>query len=207
VELSHGGINSITSTATHWALDALCSQIQEDLAICECRQDDNHISWLHLCLPNHWAAADKIGQNFVSAHAVMPGMERINQHATTLINTLIHKGPFERFTWGLATDTRLNRHPRTAEKTPATKDSGRCFDSSHPQLYLRVERQVTIGLPDVDAFTFLIRTYLYDVTTLDKAQLQQLSHALTTMPPDIRVYKGLAHSTSAIIRWLDALQQ
>jgi len=188
------------------ALDALCSQIQEDVAICEARQDGNAISWLHLCLPNHWAASDKIGRDFIGAHQPVPGMERINQQSATLVNILTNQGPFERFTWGLVTDTRLSHHPDTAtQETGPTISAGRHFDRRDPHLYLRVERQVTVGLPEIDTFIFLIRTYLYDVATLDAGQLRQLEHALNTMPAAIRAYKGLAHSAGDIINWLGSI--
>jgi len=191
------------------ALDALGCQIQEDLAICEYRQNNNYISWLHLCLPNHWAATDKVGQDFISAHAPVPGMDRINRQSEALIETLVRKGPFERFTWGLATDTRLNHHPQAPAQNVADQHTqdwhGRCFNSNDPQLYLRVERQVTVGLPDVRAFIFLIRTYLYDITSLDRQQLQQLSNSLTTMSPDIQAYKGLSDNATDIMHWLNEL--
>lgn len=182
------------------ALDALCCQIHEDLAICQ-RQDQsqdsgNHITYLHLCLPNHWAPGDKIGRDFIGIHGPVPGMTRINRHAATLIRMLTGTKSYERFAWGLTTDARLNHHPHAVNGPHGTEigreqHTGRRFDSSDPKVYLRVERQVCHGLADVGAFLFLIRTYVYDIRTLERQQLIRLTHTLETMSAEIRAYKGV----------------
>jgi len=188
------------------ALDALCCQIQEDLAICQRRDSDNHITFLHLCLPNHWAPGDKIGRDFISIHGPVPGMTRINRHAATLVRMLTGTASHERFAWGLTTDAQLNHHPQPAAvngahgtETGHEQHPGRRFDSSDPQVYLRVERQVSFGLADADAFLFLIRTYVYAIRTLERQQLIKLTHALETMSAEIRAYKGI---NDELIHWL-----
>ena len=186
------------------ALDALCCQIQEDLAICQLLDSDNHITFLHLCLPNHWTPGDKIGRDFISIHGPVPGMTRINRNAATLVRMLTGSGAYERFAWGLTTDAQLNHHPHIVNRPDGTEfghtqHPGRRFDSSDPQVYLRVERQVCYGLADANAFLFLIRTYVYDIRTLERQQLIQLTHALETMSAEIRAYKGV---TDELIHWL-----
>lgn len=187
------------------SLDALCCQIQEDLAITECANHGDFITYLHLCLPNYWAAQDKIGRSFVDAHRPVPAMDRITAQAGNLTATLMRGGPFERFTWGLTSDARLNHHPRAAPGWDAGAWHGRVFDADHPELYLRTERQVTIGLPDAHAFAFTIRTYLRDVRELNTEELQRLVFAIDTMPAEVLSYKGLAGQKEAITAWLNEL--
>lgn len=187
------------------ALDALCCQIQEDLAIVELRNDQAIITYLHLCLPNYWAAADKIGRGFTEAHAPVPVMDKINAKAHQLINSLLTKGPFERFTWGLTCDNRLNHHPSPPPRWNAETWHGRRFDPQHPALYLRIERQVTLPCPKVNAFLFMIRTYCRAVKTLCRAEIERLLGAIQTMPPAILAYKGLAADRDRIIAWLQRL--
>ncbi len=187
----------------HDSLDALCCQIQEDLAIIEV--DDrgrDRISYLHLCAPNHWAAQDKLDHSFLHAHAPIPAMERINRHSEKLVHSLIDKGPFERFAWGLATDTRLNHHPLPPAGVDADAWRGRAFDPAQPRLYLRIERQTTTGLPEQRALLFTIRSYHRDVTTLDTEQRRVLCSTITSMTPAVKSYKGLADTSVKIIDFL-----
>ncbi|MEJ2574700.1 MAG: DUF3445 domain-containing protein [Gammaproteobacteria bacterium] len=187
------------------ALDALCCQVQEDIAIVErCKQKD-FISYLHLCLPNHWAAEDKIGQSFIEAHLPVPEMDKINQQAPRILDTLTHKGPFERFTWGIATDKRLNHHPKAPDGFAQTEWQGRKFDADKLALYLRIERQTTIGLPEVEAFMFTIRTYHRKVRNLASDELTILKHAILTMPDTVKAYKGLHRQSEEICEYLDRL--
>jgi len=187
------------------ALDALCSQVQEDFAIVELHKQRDFISYLHLCLPNHWAAEDKIGQSFIDAHLPVPEMGKINQQAPKLIETLIHKGPFERFTWGIATDKRLNHHPVAPDGIEQAEWQGRKFHPGKPELYLRIERQTTTGLPEVHAFIFTIRTYQRTVKDLPRDELTALKHAILTMPDTVKAYKGLHRQSDEICAYLDLL--
>ena len=55
--------------------DALAAQIQEDLAVWQLNGEQDWLAALHVCAPNHWAPAQKIGLNFDRIHASVPGME------------------------------------------------------------------------------------------------------------------------------------
>ena len=187
------------------ALDALCSHVQEDIATIERPKQEDFISYLHLCLPNHWAAEDKIGQSFIDVHAPVPEMDNINQQASKLIESLIHKGSYERFTWGIATDMRLNHHPITPGGIEHDEWQGRKFNPDKPVLYLRIERQTNTGLPEVSAFIFTIRTYHRAVKNLTRDELSILKHAILTMPDTVKAYKGLHKQSDDICEYLDQL--
>lgn len=189
------------------ALDALLCQIPDDLAVTTLNDDGDAITYLHLCLPNYWAAEDKIGQSFVAAHAPVPAMDKINQQSPPLLQALVRRGPFERFTWGLTSDDRLNHHPAPPPGVDASHWRGRRFDPAQPSLFLRVERQVTLGLPAVRAFVFTIRTYHYDVRDFDAERVQRLIANIETMPAAVLVYKGLGDDKDAILSWLRQLHR
>ena len=179
-------------------LDALSVQIQEDLAVVSRMQDKNWLSAIHLCYPNHWSAEEKIGRDFATVHAPVAGMEKINQRSQAIVHQMITQKPMVRFAWGLSTDTQLNHHP----KSPLI---GRSFDLEHPRLYLRIERQVIWGLPEFESALFTIRTYFRDCKAIKKdptLRLKMLS-ALTSMPVESLVYKGLVESKNAILAWLE----
>jgi hypothetical protein len=187
-------------------LDALAMQVQEDLALVEISPAGNdRINALHLCFPNHWAAEDKIGQTFLTSHAPVPGMEKLNQRANQLLTSLLNRGPFVRFAWGLATDNRLNHHPIAPENIDTGQWQGRRYDPTHPELYLRIERQVLKGFSAINTILFTIRTYFYDVETLKQSEDKRraLLSALRSMSPETQRYKGLTQSLPIILEWLE----
>ncbi len=179
-------------------LDALASQVQEDITVV-CRSSNTHnwVSAIHLCFPNHWSADDKIGRDFATVHAPVAGMEKINQRANAIVNTMIVRSPMVRFAWGLTTDTYLNHHP-------ANICVDRPFDIDNPRLYLRIERQVIWGLPECDAAIFTIRTYLHDVNEIKDSEimLEHLVSAIKSMSTESLQYKGLIECRDAILNWL-----
>ena len=179
-------------------LDALAMQLQEDIAVICQHGNHNRIEALHLCFPNHWAAEEKIGHDFIRIHEPVPGMEKINARASEIVSAMINKGPFVRFAWGVTADACLNHHPQSGVEQH--------FNPTTPSLYLRVERQVIYGLPTHQAALFLIRTYLYNVNEVcqDKHKCRQLATALQTMPSESQRYKGIEADVAQILDWLKA---
>ncbi len=187
-------------------LDALASQMQEDLSfVSAAPAGHGRVLMLHLCAPNHWAASDRIGRSFQGVHAPVPQFQRIARQTPALLANLRDRGPYVRFAWGLATDRRLNHHP---QPEPGCSDAaawqGRHFDPQRPSLFLRVERQVLVGLPAVNGVLFAIRTYLTDVADLTPEQRRVLAAALRTMDEEIAGYKGLAGARTAMAAWLES---
>lgn len=185
------------------ALDALACQVQEDVAITELADDGDRLVYLHLCFPNHWSAEEKIGKDFLSVHEPVPHFGKIAARHRPLLESLVNKGPFVRFAWGLAGDTRLNHHPEPpVGEADAAMWQGRAFDPSRPRLYLRVERQTLVPLPQARAFIFTIRTYFEDVAAFDPARRTALREAVASMSDAALRYKGLANHREAILDWL-----
>ncbi len=187
-------------------IDALALQIQEDLTVI--RRDDDAKNWLaavHLCYPNHWSAAEKVGKDFSTIHSPVACMEKINRRGDGIVNTMISCKPMVRFAWGLSTDTRLNHHPEAPMGVLPDEWEGRCFDPENPRLFLRIERQVIWGLPEVDAALFTIRTYFRDCVEIkqDPVLRSNLCSAINSMTPDSLVYKGLLESKDSILAWLE----
>jgi hypothetical protein len=184
-------------------MDALACQLQEDLAIIEINdKGEEQLTALHLCYPNHWAAEDKIGCGFAAMHGSVPGFETLARQARPLIKHLLHNGPYVRFAWGLATDTRLNHHPQPPRGIGAQAWQGRAFNPDQPQLYLRIERQVILGLPEAGALLFTIRTYLEDIVNLEDQRKDQLRLAIESMDEATLLYKGIGPCRDDILGWL-----
>jgi hypothetical protein len=182
--------------------DALCSQVQEDIAVCQLEGSDDWLAAIHLSAPNHWSPADKIGKPFGEVHGPVPGMEKLNQQYSRMLFTAVHKGPFFRFAWGISTDTRLNHHPHAPPGVDPVYWQGRRVEDDDGLLYLRVERQAIVGLPECDAFIFTIRTYFYDVNQLDAGEKKALLSAVESMSPQSLAYKGLTGTLDNLRRRL-----
>lgn len=202
------GINlkkSLTQVNTPYlnSFDALAMQVQEDFVVMEIdKSGEGKIIALHLCAPNHWAAQDKLGKDFIDIHQPVPGMERIYQRHREINKACLEKGPFVRFAWGLSTDKYLNHHPQVPRGMTDQDWAGRKFDPSQPVLFMRTERQTIQGFKSQRLVLFTIRTYFYDVSTLKRQQRQLLLEAIDSMSDATVHYKGIATSKNDICHWL-----
>jgi dimethylamine monooxygenase subunit A len=208
--------NQATGESIHWdkdwtavsgdshlsLFDALCSQVQEDLAVCQLEGEKDWMAAIHLCAPNHWAASEKTGRPFDQVHAPVPGMEKTMLHYFKMLSSIVQKGPYTRFAWGISTDERLNHHPIAPTGLDPVFWKGRSVDADHPELFLRVERQNLIGFPDVSAFLFTIRTYFYPLLDLEQEEKLALLDAVQSMSPAALAYKGLTGAVPFIERQL-----
>jgi hypothetical protein len=177
--------------------DALAAQIQEDLAVWQLQGERDWLAALHVCAPNGWAPAEKVGLSFDQVHAPVPGMERQRAQVLPLLKGLIQKPAFCRFIWDLRTCPALNHHPAVASFPP--------FGLDNPTLYARVERQVLYGLPSCNAVLFMIRTYVYPVQDLTTHNWVGLERALAGMAPELLAYKRLTDEVVPIRAWLQQL--
>lgn len=170
------------------AVDALASQIQEDVAIHQLFSDGtDRLTLTHVCSPGQWSPEEKTGMSFKEVHVPVPQFEKFNDHIRGMVEGAIRTGPYVRFVWGIYADPRLNHH---TEPPPGlhkdTKESAASF-------HLRVERQSVIGNPESGAFFFLIRPFMYPFSEVlsDQERFEVLEHALHHMDPKIKAYKGL----------------
>ncbi|HZY79197.1 MAG TPA: DUF3445 domain-containing protein [Cyclobacteriaceae bacterium] len=178
--------------------DALCSQLQEDVAVVQMSGEKDWLTAIHLCSPNHWDPRTKIGRPFNEIHVPVPGIERTVKNYQVMLKMIIDKEPFTRFAWGIATDRQLNHHP----ETPAGKDEGRMFTGKNTEFYVRTERQNLIGLKAVNAFIFTIRTYFYKVEELMTEEKKELAKAVGSMSEASLEYKGMTELKDALLQKL-----
>jgi hypothetical protein len=176
-------------------LDAYARQLQEDLVVIRRDGDRDWNAAIHLCFPNGWSAEEKIGKSFFDTHTPVAGIEPINRRAADFVDMMIAaESGLQRFVWGIRTDGFLDHHP----ESPSLPWNPVC-----PLLFVRVERQVILGLPTQQAALFLIRTYLHDAATLTSTERQTLADALDGMSEASSRYKGIhAHrqQMSAFLR-------
>lgn len=173
------------------AFDALCCQVQEDIAVFQLRGEYDWLAAIHLCAPNHWSPGDKIGRPFDEVHRPVADMEATIRRYPIMLKSIVDKGgPYTRFAWGISTDNRLNHHTEAPLGMDPVYWYGRKAISEN-DLYVRVERQNLIGIPEVNAFVFTIRTYFYQVIELSGSEKLALASAIGSMTPATIKYKGL----------------
>jgi hypothetical protein len=167
-----------------YSLAQLAPQLCEDFAVlARPASGRDRVLWLHACFPSGWRPEQVVGKSFTQIHAEIPGFDGVARSADQLAQAMVSRGPYVRFVWTIAADDELDHHPEQGRRATWTRATERGF--------LRVERQVTVPLPEVSASVFLIRTYLYDFEDLSTEQRAVLSDALRQMPPALLRYKRL----------------
>jgi dimethylamine monooxygenase subunit A len=181
--------------------DALCCQVQEDIAVVQMNEGEHRdfLTAIHLCSPNHWSPSEKIGKPFHRIHDPVPNMERVTQHYGKMLSGIVTtKGPYTRFAWGIATDNRLNHHPEPPPGTDFNKWHGRQHETDEQPYFVRTERQNLVGFPEANAFMFTIRTYFYHIDTLTQEEKDALVSALNSMSAEALQYKGLTNTVELL---------
>ena len=187
-------------------LDALADQVPEDIAIWQKTGEEDYISTIHLCSPNHWSPKDKVGKPFSLIHQPVAEMEKLRARYQPMLNALVRSKTQVRFAWGISTDQRLNHHPEPPLETGESEWVGRSFNPNNPKLFVRTERQTLTGFPAVQSVLFTIRTYFTDVLELSATELLALIEAIKTMSEASLRYKGLYADRDQIIAWLESRQ-
>jgi dimethylamine monooxygenase subunit A len=185
-------------------LDALVSQVPEDLAVVQTDKEGDRLAAVHVCAPSHWDPREKLGRSFVEIHEPVAGIEKVNAKGPALMRAIAKGGAYRRLGWSLTVDDRLNHHPVPPRGFPGTPTAwhGKRFDPAAPRLFARVERQVLIGLPEHALVLFFIRVYTYNVEQLSITSRRALRAALRSMSPAAIAYKGIEDSVAAIDAWL-----
>ncbi len=170
------------------ACNTLASQVAEDFVIMTRNGDEHCASLVHVCFPSGWHPERILGLGFDAIHEPVADFEPVAKRSASLVRALFERGPYVRFVWTLCPDAQLDRHP-SRELAPWSETSGGC---------LRVERQVTVPFPALDASLFLIRVHLYPFSALNEEQRGRVCRSLQQTSEAILSYKGLLDDRAVI---------
>jgi hypothetical protein len=186
------------------AIEALALQTQEDWAAVARDGDGDTTPLIHASYPSHWRPRDKAGHSFVEVHRPVAGIDPLLKAAPSLIETMITKGPWERFTWTLPRTPDLDEHldvvaARPYPGVPAVEDVGR-------SCWVRVERQVVQGFPDADGALFTIRLHILPLERVvqEPGAAAALASAVRSKSEASLAYKSLADWHPVLLAYLDA---
>lgn len=160
-------------------LDALLMALQPDLAVVRLDRTKSKprdwLCYLHVWLPSGWKPEEAKDKSFCEIHEHVPIVKPEHRDAAAAVfaSMLTPREPATRyrFVWGLQTHPKLDCHP---VRTPRSGFNGK-------DLWLRVERQILLPLPEHDALIFLIHPYVDPVANLTPDQGKSLLTAVRDM--------------------------
>lgn len=170
--------------------------VQEDFALLHRGQDDHGAAIaVFVSFPSGWRPERLKGASFFQIHEPVPDFADRELAAQSMVRAMVERGPYVRFVWTVSADDHLDHHPEEGRRAPLADAT---------QGFLRVERQVTVPFPDVDASLFLIRTYLTPFAELSRRERATLAEAIQLLPEPIARYKGLFEGRPRMLELLGA---
>jgi hypothetical protein len=144
-----------------------------------------------------------VGLDFASIHVPVPHNEPLVAAHHGLIRSLISRGPFVRYVWGLHRDGELCHDPHAHAQPPEVP--GQSPEEAAASTWFRVERQTTLGLPAENVAFFFIRVFQTPlaaaITTAERAET--MAAALRDMTPQLAAYKSVVHRREPLVEWLE----
>jgi len=151
-----------------------------------------------LCFPSHWRLTDKIGKTIEFIHGPVPGLNKdLGASIHKFLAALKPGVSWQRVNWGLSGSPELNQHPD--RKLPRLDARVRL-----DQVWLRVEEQALVALPESGGILFGIRIVNHPLAEVrnDPLIVERFCRALETMPEEMARYKNLSESRAEIIKLL-----
>ncbi len=141
-----------------------------------------------VCFPSSWRLSEKIGQSLAAIHAPVPSLNPTLGKSIHQFLAKLRPGPaWLRANWGLSRSPELNKHPdrNLPRLTPPLR-----LD----EVWLRIEHQALVALPETGGVLFGIRLEMISLTEVKQhsGATRGLLRALRTMPEEIAAYKNLA---------------
>lgn len=151
-----------------------------------------------VCFPSSWSLGEKMGRPLHEIHAPVPGLnERLGLSISHFLRRMSAGGAWCRENWGLSSSPELNQHPsRMLPRLAETVMIDR--------VWLRVERQALVVLPETHGILFAIRVEVspLGVVAAHAGCRTGLRRALETMPEPVARYKGLGIARRRLIALL-----
>ncbi|GEM44391.1 heme-dependent oxidative N-demethylase subunit alpha family protein [Deinococcus cellulosilyticus] len=187
-------------------LDAVSLSAQEDLVVLRQDPEGGHAEALSVCFPSGWDPREKLGVGFAGIHHPVADHQRLLKASGNMMRAIFHKGPFIRFSWGLTPSPDLNAHPEHPRTlwNPLWEAEP---DLLGEKIFLRMERQTTLALPELQRGLFTIRVYVNSLSktlTRNPELRPRLHNLLSSVKPDVLEYKGMQPLKAPILRYLES---
>jgi dimethylamine monooxygenase subunit A len=175
--------------------------VEEDFAILD--GATTTLPWLCVCVPSHWAPAEKLGLPFAAVHAPVADNQALQAAGAHLVQLVTGGDCWERFVWTVTPSPRYDQHPHRHARAawPQTQD----VEQFVATCFLRAERQTffPVGRGTRQA-VFTIRVMLQPLVEAAAARehAQRLHDSLASMTVQVLEYKGLTAAREPLLQWL-----
>jgi hypothetical protein len=154
-----------------------------------------------VCFPSNWNFRESLGRTVFAVHEVVPGLnEPLGRKIHSLLANLAPGEAWARSNWGLSRSAEMNQHPA---RRLASLDYGPC-----ERIWIRIEQQLFFRLPRTAGILFGIRPVTFALKDFcrDRDTTRILKRFLSTMPPELREYKGFAASWTEALRQIETIE-
>lgn len=150
-----------------------------------------------VCFPTGWGLEEKLGLSLDFIHGVVPGLNRVLGSQIQQFLAKLRPGTaYLRHNWGLTASDELNLHPSRSIAPPS-------LPVQLDRLWLRVEHQALLALPQTRGIVFGIRITLHRMDEVARSSASLgLRQALQTMPSEVADYKNLTNIKLNVINLL-----
>jgi hypothetical protein len=193
-------------------LDAAARLVAEDLVMMVERPGPDGLRLVFgggsVCFPNRWDLRSKLGLTMAEVHAPVAQLnDQLSRPIDGFLDRLRPDRSFWRLGWGiLDTDDWYTPVDGSAAPRPTGPDRPSPTGPDPAAMWLRVERETLRRFPATNAVLFTIRTYVapLDLAVTTVEHRARLATQLASMPDDVRGYKDLATTATAIVARLRA---
>jgi hypothetical protein len=160
-----------------------------------------------LCFPARWSLAEKFDKPMIRIHERVPGYaETLGRPVDRFFSHLADGRPVWRLNWSVIDDPALFQ-PTGSGKFRTGTDDAITPETAGERLWLRVERQTLLRLPESRHILFGIRTYVDPLSALATRpdMATALAGAIRDLPDGLRRYKSIGRFEEAVLGWLDGV--
>ena len=186
-------------------MEYITRQMQGDFVLLDQRDNNLYADAGMVTGPADWTMAFDAGMSFKEWHAPVPLAHEagVFDRALRFLLQLRINQPVRRLNWTMTVHPRLDTSPEKfhvwgRDRTVLSREK------IGSDLFLRVELQSLFRLGRSNAILFSIRTYLASLNDIvsDRDRTRRLAAVLSSLPPELVVYKGLATYKDMVIEWL-----
>ncbi len=173
--------------------------VQEDLLIIDTTGLAPVLSAAILCAPSRWRLTEKIGQPLAAIHGAVPLYgERLAAPVDRFMASLRPGRSAERLNWSVVDDDALFQ---PSGKYKAKPNLAITPHNAPSRLFLRVERQTFLRLPQSQAVLFLIHVHSYPLARVlaVPGAAAELEGAVRGLPDSMAAYKSLPTIVHALL--------
>jgi hypothetical protein len=184
----------------------LGSQVQDDIALLDHREDALWLDAGLVTFAADWSFGFDVGMKFLEVHGPVPRVheEHIITRAQQFLMRLQPGEKYRRTNWTMTIDRRLDTSTETYPDWAQDRAKVAADPAMPDRLHLRVEVQHLIRLPHSGAVLFLVRTHLLSLSDIARipAWRERLGRVLAELPEDMAEYKGISRYRHAASAWL-----